>query len=96
MKKIELYRDDGEHFRSVHAHLEEDKFRIETQDMGPTVEETWGDDDYEFWTTVPRKAWGELIIAMVTEFLSGDEHATDRLRDICQKHKVDHEWSQWI
>lgn len=96
MKTIELYRHDGKQFRSVYARLEEDKFRIDTQDMGPTVEEIWGDADYEFWTNVPRKAWGDLIMALVNEFLSGDEHATDRLRDICQKHNVEHEWNQWI
>lgn len=96
MTTTELYREDGKFFRSVRAILDDEKFRIETQDMGPTTEEVWGDADYEFWTTVPKESWGELIMALTKEFLSNDSRATDRLRKICQEHGVDHEWNQWI
>ena len=92
----ELYREDGVHFRSVYARLEGDQFRIDTQDMGPTVEEVWGDADYEFWTTVPKEAWGQLLMALAQEFFGGDAKATDRLRDICLKHGVPHTWDHWI
>ena len=96
MAVYELYRDDGTHFRSVSARLDDDQFRIDTQDMGPTVEEVWGDADYEFWTTVPKEARGQLLMALAREFLVGDAKATDRLRDICIKHGVQHTWDHWI
>jgi hypothetical protein len=51
---VELYRQEGENFRSVRATLAEDKFTFDTQDMGKLVEEMWGDSDYEFWTIVPK------------------------------------------
>jgi hypothetical protein len=57
---MELYRQEGENFRSVRATLEDDKFTFDTQDMGKLVEEMWGDSDYEFWTIVPKEAWGHL------------------------------------
>ncbi len=96
MDSIELFRDNGANFRSVRVRVDKDKFCIETQDMGPTVEEVWGDADYEFWTTVPQEAWGELLLAFAQEFLAGDQQATDRLREICKKYDVSHSWQQWI
>jgi len=92
---VELYRKEGENFRSVCARLEEDKFTIDTQDMGPLVEEFWGDSDYEFWTIVPKEAWGQLLMAFTLEFLANNESATDRLRDICIAHGVPHERGSW-
>lgn len=94
--KLQLFRDDGRNFRGVHAYVDSKGFRIETQDMGPTTEEFWGDSDYEFWTTVPKEAWGDLLLALASELFANDAKATDRLRDICRKHNVKHEWSSWV
>jgi len=94
MSSHELYRHEGKNFRSVYARVGPDDFRIDTQDMGPTTEEVWGDSDYEFWTKVPKAAWGDLLIALAKEFLSNEE-ATDRLKEICQAHGVEHEWDCW-
>jgi hypothetical protein len=95
LTSVELYREEGRHYRSVRVRLDADSFVIETQDMGPTTEEFWGDSDYEFWTTVPKAAWGDLLMALAEEFLNGDARATDRLRDICRKRGVRHEWASW-
>ena len=94
-KSVELYRQEGENFRSVRATLEDDKFTIDTQDMGKAVEEIWGDSDYEFWTIVPKEAWGQLLMALSIEFFGNDPRATDRLRDICAIHGVPYEWGSW-
>jgi hypothetical protein len=92
----ELFRQDGINSRSVSARINQEEFRIDTQDMGPATEEVWGDADYEYWTTVPREAWGDLLMALTKEFLSGDANATDKLLEICKKHNVKHKWEQWI
>lgn len=94
-KSVELFRQEGENFRSVRATLEDGKLTIDTQDMGPLVEEFWGDSDYEFWTIVPKEAWGELLMALSIEFFANDPNATDRLRDICIAHGVPHERGSW-
>ncbi len=45
----ELYRQEGVQFRSVRLSVEDDgSVRLDTQDMGELVEQTWGDEDYEF------------------------------------------------
>ena len=96
MSTFELYRNEGKEFRSVRANLDDEKFVIDTQDMGPVVEEVWGDADYEFWTTVPREAWGDLLMALAKEFLAENPKATDVLRKICEKHQVKHAWESWV
>jgi len=96
MTSHELYRSEGQNFRSVRASVDDAQFKIDTQDMGPTTEEFWGDSDYEFWTTVPREAWGDLLMALAREFLADSPGATDQLHDICQKHGVEHSWDHWI
>ncbi len=94
-KSVELYRRDGDPFRSVYAHLEDEKFTIETQDMGELVKKLYDDGDYEFWTIVPKEAWGDLLYAMAQEFFEGEAGATDRLLEICKKHGVKHERGHW-
>lgn len=92
---VELYRQEGENFRSVRATLAEDKFTFDTQDMGKLVEEMWGDSDYVFWTIVPKEAWGQLLMALSIEFFANDPQATDRLHDICIAHGIPHERGRW-
>jgi hypothetical protein len=93
---FELYRNEGENFRSIRVRIGETELVVDTQDMGPLVKEMWGDSDYEFWTTVEKEHWGALAVALIREFLSGDASATDRLRDICKEHGVPHTWDRWV
>lgn len=95
MSSHELYRNEGKHFRSVRVQVDDEKFTIETQDMGPTTEQFWGDSDYEFWTTVAREEWGNLLMALAKEFLANEPKATDRLADICRRHDVKCTWASW-
>src|SRR5262249_16916554 len=53
-RAIEIARREGTEFRSVYLSLEDDgTIKMDAQDIGPTVTEHWGDDDYEFWVRVP-------------------------------------------
>jgi hypothetical protein len=63
--------------------------------MGPLVKEMWDDEDYEFWVTVPRDAWGPLLLALIRVHYGGRADATDRLRDLCRENGIDHEWDSW-
>jgi len=95
MSTHRLYKHEGVNSRSVRVRLEADEFIVDTQDVGPASEEWWGDTDYEFQTSVPRDAWGALLLALAREFLADDARATDRLRDVCKKYDVPHEWTSW-
>ncbi len=92
----ELYRHEGENSRSVRVGVDGDTLKVDTLDMGPVTREVWGASDYEFWTSIEREHWGPLAIALIKEHLGGEARATDRLREICEKHGVPHVWDRWI
>ena len=95
MSSHELYRHEGKNSRSVRVQVDDKRFTIDTQDMGPATERAWGDSDYEFWTSVPREEWGNLLMAFAKEFLADEPKATDRLADICRRHGVKYTWDSW-
>lgn len=66
-ESFELFREEGDKFRSVLLTVSEDDLKIDTYDMGPIAEAFWGDSDYEFWTIVPRSEWRKLIVALQVE-----------------------------
>jgi len=58
----ELYRQEGDSFRSVHLSVTADgSVRLDAQDMGKFVEEVWGDRDYEFGVDVPVTALPKVM-----------------------------------
>lgn len=92
----ELFRTPHPRFRSVSVSIEADgSLVMSTQDMGPDVEQTWGDADYEFWTRVPAHAVALLAWRLLTERHSGHADATDLLRNYCQQHGIPCEWGSW-
>ena len=92
---FDLFIDDGEHFRSVRVGIQDDQLRVDTHDMGPTARAFWGDSEYEFWTIVEKEHWGDLAVALIREFLSGDRKAGNRMENLCCKYGVPHESDRW-
>src|SRR5262249_35144132 len=46
---IEIARQEGTELRSVRLSVEEDgAIKMDAQDIGPTVTQIWGEDEYEF------------------------------------------------
>jgi len=92
----ELYRKDGPEFRSVRLEIREDgSLRLDTQDMGKSVEDIMGDDDYEFWVDVPASALRKLAFALLREKYSNRSGAVDEFRAFCERETIDHEWQSW-
>lgn len=91
----ELYREERRTPRVVSVGIEGDDLIVETSDRGEIPRRLMGDVDYEFWTIVERAAWPDLAVALVREFLSGDPKATERLREICERHGVPHQRGSW-
>ncbi len=56
-KSITLYHLESEDIKiDIVARFEEDKLIIDGYDIGKTVEEAWGDSDYEYILTIPAKS----------------------------------------
>ena len=55
-KTMEIFREDGIEFTSIRTNFGDDgTLSINGQDMGPMVEQFWGDDDYEYFLSIPKK-----------------------------------------
>ena len=93
----EIYRQEGAEFRSVRLSVRVDgSLRLDAQDMGKFVEETWGDSDYEFWVDVPASALPKLVFALLREKYSARSGAVDEFREFCKKEGIEHEWDSWV
>lgn len=60
----DLFLRDNEEYRRTTMRIENVGFQIFEHDMGPFVEQCWGDFDLERWTTVPFAEWASLIQAL--------------------------------
>jgi hypothetical protein len=85
----EIFRQEGENFRSIMVTLEADGvLQVDAQDMGPLVKEVWGDSDYEFWCRIPPEAIGKLAYALIRKHYAGREQAVDEIRALCSEAGV--------
>ena len=69
--------------------------RSDAHDMGKLVEQTWGDDDYEFWVDVPAPEIHKLVFALLRDRYTGRSSAVDEFRAFCEKEGIKHEWDSW-
>jgi len=94
---IEIARQEGTEFRSVRLSVEEDgAIKMDAQDIGPTVTQIWGEDEYEFWVRVPSASVSKLAFELLREKFMGQLGAVDAFRDWCKAHGVEHEFGSWI
>ena len=94
--ETQLYLNDGDEFRSVRLNVpDEGALRLSCQDMGETVEQFWGDDDYEFWVDVPVGELRKLVFVLLREKYAGRSGAVDEFRDFCKREGVEHQWMSW-
>ena len=92
----EIYRHEGKNSRSVRIVLDDDSLKIDTLDEGSVTEEFWGNADYQFWSSIERERWGSLAVALIREHPGGEARATDRLKEICERHGVPFVWDRWV
>jgi hypothetical protein len=69
---------------------------MDAQDIGPTVTQIWGDDDYEVWVRVSPASMPKLAFELLREKFSRQLGAIDAFRDWCRTHDVQHEFGSWI
>ena len=88
----------------VRADLKDGELTLAGQDLGPYVEEAWGDSDYEYWYHLDRKNTEKLFsiiqgeddpkTALLREF-SG-EGGCRALREICEKKGLVYKFDSYV
>jgi hypothetical protein len=93
----ELYRQEGDNFRSVRLSVHADgSIKLDAQDMGKLVEEIWGEGDYEFCVNVPATALPKLVFVLLREKYTGRDKAVDEFRAFCKQEEIEHAWDSWV
>ncbi|SRR6266496_1490976 len=94
---IELYRQEGDNFRSVRLSVNADvSVRLDPQDMGRYVQEVWADSDYEFWVDVAATALRKLTFALLREKYAGRSGAVDEFMAFCKREGIEHKWDSYV
>lgn len=88
-KLIEIFREGTRNRRSVGVTLHENgDVGIDLQDMGPTVQEIFGDEDYERWTIVPATEVPRLAVALLIDKYAGKAEAVDAFGEFCERNGI--------
>lgn len=93
---MQLALRDEEEFTSVDVALTaEGGIDLSAQDLGPTVRQTWGDDDYEYGIRIAPADTARLAYALIAEHYSGDLRAVAKVRELAQRHGIDSHFWDW-
>lgn len=96
------------HSARVDVHVRADLFGgklvLSCQDLGPVVEEFWGDEDYEYWYRLDEDSTTKLLTviggmsdpegALVREFSGIDGCA--KLRAVCEEKGILYSFSSYV
>jgi hypothetical protein len=93
---IEVARDDGVYFRSVHLAISATgAIVLDACDRGPLVRQTFDKEDYEFGVTVTPGALARLAFELLKDKFAGDIGAVDAFRAYCEARGVPHKFGTW-
>ena len=109
MERILLYSMENENIKvTIEAYFEASgNLMVEGYDIGKTVEEYWGDSDYEYAITIPPEevdklyrlagilpgSQSELLFYLQKNFNANDCYS--RLRAFLDQHNIRHEGFSW-
>lgn len=108
-KSITLYHLDRDDIRiDIKAYFEAEKLIIDGYDIGKTVEEAWGDSDYEYGMTIPGEGVDALygllnveagnrrgLLKALAERFHGNE-CFSQIGDFLDQNGIEHATSRWM
>ena len=94
---MEIYRRDGDAFSSIRAAFDANgNLKIDGQDMGPTVEQFFGDSDFEYYLTIPKSEVQKFTLEVLKKTFNQEKQlGFYDLRDICEENGIKHHYNWW-
>lgn len=84
--------DTAGNSRRVSAYVEDSgDLVVQTVDMGPRVESTWGGDDYEFW----RRVKSDFVPRVLLELIKDRFQSEREFRTWLEEKGIPAEFSSW-
>ena len=96
-KTMEIFRDEGIEFTSIRTNFDGDgTLSISGQDMGPMVKEFWGDDDYEYFLSIPKKSIEMFLLHLMKLAFNTEKKITfGDCKEILEVNKIEHSFDWW-
>lgn len=69
---------------------------LECCDVGPFVEEVWGDEDYEFSVTIPAERRDWVLLYLLQERFGDDVSAVGSFREWVEERGIAYRFMNWI
>ena len=91
----QLALQGGVEYRSVRLELTSEGLDLSALDMGPTVEATWGDDDYEFGVRIKTADLPKLAYALIADRYRGRQDAVDCIRELATRAGIEPNFWSW-
>lgn len=88
----------------VRATLADGTLTISGHDLGPYVEDSWGDSDYEYWYSFDEENTARLLAAIhgeedpeaaLLQSFSG-ERGCIKLRSLCARKKIEYSFFSYV
>lgn len=94
-ESMELFRSEtGGEFRCTRLALHGDgSIAMDTQDIGSTADEMFGEREHDFTLTIPPQALPRLMFVLLAERFGGKPDSVERLRALCRSEGVPHSFS---
>ncbi len=94
---MEIFREDGIEFTSIRTNFGADgTLSINGQDMGPMVEQFWGDDDYEYFLSIPKKSIEMFLLHLMKLAFNTEKKITfGDCKKILEVNKIEHTFNWW-
>ena len=94
---MEIYRQDGDAFCSIRAAFDSnDNLQIDGQDMGPLVEQFFGDSDYEYYVTIPKNEVQKFTLELLKKAFNQNEAlGYYDLIKVCDANKINYSKNYW-
>ena len=84
---------------SLRAQINKDGgLQLEGQDLGKKVEQTWGEDEYEYWYTLPEDYKDTLLLLLIKDFFASEEGVTTeaKFKKYLEEHNLPCEFSNYV
>ena len=96
-ENMEIYRNEGTEFTSINVDfLDDGTLKISGHDMGPFVEEFWGDDDYEYFLSIPKKSIEMFLLHLMKLAFNTEKKITfGDCKEILEVNKIEHAFNWW-
>lgn len=97
IKKAEMFdQKEVSEKRWISLFLRDDgSIQMLTEDMGQAALNSFGKEDYDYWTIIPTSAVPLLAFELLRSHFTGRVNATDELKEMCKANEIPYEWDSY-